>query len=121
MMTEKWIPTRSHSQAHLQDGSWINYMVGVYDGRDIMSDCVKPSWERSGEFLIEVIPAGKRHNSDWDFQVRASKEWGNRIAYNIQQGRFKTMLELTEALRKLGKSQGTYVKICGHESVVIGL
>ena len=121
MMTEKWIPTRNHSQAHLQDGSWVNYMVGVYDGRDIMSDCVKPSWERSGEFLIEVIPDGKRSNSDWDFQVRTNKEWGNRIAYTIQQGKFRTAAELKDALRKLGKKYNTYVSISGKESVRLGL
>ena len=121
MITEKWIPTRSYSQDHLQDGSWVNYMVGVYDGRGIMSDCVKPSWKRSGEFRIEIIPAGKNHSSDYDFLVTANKEWGNRIAYTIQQDKFKALLELKEALRKLGRTQGTYVKVCGIESIRIGL
>lgn len=98
--TERWIPT--YKEDYLKDGTWVNYMIGVYDGHDIMSDCVKPSWERSGEYMIEIIEPGKRHNCDACFVIHSqNKDWANRIASNIKHGRFSTLEELLQALRKL--------------------
>lgn len=117
MTTERWVNT--HQQDHLKDGSWVNYVVGQYDARDIMSDCVKPDWTRSGEVAIEIIPAGKNHSSDWDFKFTTDKDTGNRIAYSIRQGKFSTCEELKTALRQLGKSmKALYTNICGHESMI---
>lgn len=121
MTTEKWTPARNCDHSFLEDGSWIRYEVGLYDERGIMSDCVKPRWSRSGEFQIKIIPPEKDRSTDWEFLVTANKEWGNIIAYNIQQGQFKTIKELEAALRKLGKKFGTYNKICGKESIRVGL
>lgn len=128
-MTEKWVSAYTkngkHSDQHqFKDGSWVYFMRGVYDGRDIMSDCVRPSWESSGEYMICLVPAGKRHGSDHDFVVYTDKEWANRIVYNLQQGRFQTIEELKKALRAEGKKQGTYEKtygICKERVVLKGV
>lgn len=77
-MTEKWVlaytKNKNHSdQYHFEDGGWVCYMRGIYDSRDIMSDCVRPSWESSGEYMICLIPAGKRSNSDNDFIAYTDK------------------------------------------------
>ncbi len=118
MTTERWISAytknKNHSDQYLfQDGSWTYFMRGVYDGRDIMSDCVKPSWESSGEYMICLVPANRRHSSDHDFAVYTDKNWANRIVYNLQQGRFHTAEELKKALRAEGEKQGTYKKTYG--------
>ena len=105
MRTEKWSPAynkKGNNQHRLQDGSWVNYMKGLYDDRDLMSDCVRPSWSCSGEYRIEIMPATARHNSDAVFVVITNKEWGNKIAYNINADMFKCLEDLIEALRKLG-------------------
>lgn len=125
MTTEKWIPTYSKNGSSTQyeftDGSWVCFMKGIYDDRDIMSDCVKPSWSSSGEFLVELIPSGYRHNSDADFKAYVNKDWANTIFYNLTHGRFNTMRDLKEALRLEGKKVDKYIRICGHESVRLGL
>lgn len=100
MRTENWFPV--YKQDHLEDGTWVNYMVGVYDSRDTMSDCLKPSWTRSGEYSIQVIKAGNHYSCDYCFEVITNdKSWGNRIAANIKRGKFSCLNELLQALRKL--------------------
>ena len=120
-MTERWVQSTKRGSFRLPDGSWGVYMIGLYDSRDIMSDCVKPIWERSGEYQIEIMKPNTHDNSEWEFKVVTNKEWGNKIAYNIQQGRFKNIYELEEALRTLGKSKGKYISLCGRQTVRIGL
>lgn len=117
MRTERWVNT--YQQDHLKDGSWVNYVVGQYDARDIMSDCVRPDWTRSGEVAIELIPAGKTFSTDWDFKFVTDKDTGNLIAYNIRQNKFSSLEELKTALRQLGKKmKASHTKICGHESII---
>ena len=66
MMTEKWVSAYTKNKNHndqysFKDGSWAYFMRGVYDGRDIMSDCVRPSWESSGELsLIHISEPTRR-------------------------------------------------------------
>lgn len=124
MKTEKWIAAfnkKGTNQHILPDESWVNYMKGVYDSRDIMSDVARPVWENSGEYIIEIIPADKNHNSDKVFTVYANKEWGNRIAASIQSDVFATMSELITALRELGQEYGVYKCPCSKEYIEIGL
>lgn len=98
--TEKFVSI--YQQDHLPDGSWVNYQVGVYDARDIMSDCVKPDWTRSGEYIIQIMKPGTRYSSRHCFEVITNdKNWGNRIAYNIRHGKFSCLEELLQALRGL--------------------
>lgn len=117
-MTEKWVraytKNKNHSdQYRFEDGSWVYFMRGVYDGRDIMSDCVRPSWESSGEYMICLVPAGEWNGTNHDFVAYTDKYWANRIVYTIQQGKFHTVEELKQALRKAGEEQGTYEKTYG--------
>lgn len=117
-MTEKWVPAYTKNKNHsdrysFKDGSWAYFMRGVYDSRDIMSDCVRPSWDLSGEYMICLVPADKIHGSDNDFTAYVDKNWANRIVYNLQQGRFNTLEELKKALRAEGKKQGTYRQTYG--------
>ena len=114
-MTEKWVPAYTKNKNHsdqykFKDSSWAYFLKGIYDGRDIMSDCIRPSWESSGEYMICLVPAGEWNGTNYDFCAYTDKEWANCIVYNLQQGRFHTVEELKAALRAEGKKQGTYRK-----------
>lgn len=117
-MTEKWVraytKNRNHSDQHrFEDGSWVYFMKGIYDSRDIMSDCVRPSWESSGEYMLCLVPAGEWNGTNHDFTAYVDKDWANRIVYNLQHGAFATVEALKAALRKEGEKQGTYEKTYG--------
>lgn len=120
-MTERWSGTNIQHQ--FEDGSWVNFMRGTYDDRDIMSDCVRPQWNGSGEYLVELIPAGYHNNSDADFVATVNKEWANKIYYNLSHGIIKTMNDFKAALRNEGRKSGTYKKRYNiiKESVELGL
>lgn len=120
-MTERWVGT--YIQYKFEDGSWVNFMRGTYDDRDIMSDCVRPQWNGSGEYLVELIPKEYHNNSDADFVAKVNKEWANKIYYNLTHKVFKTMKDFKAALRSEGHKAGTYEKCYNiiKERVTLGL
>lgn len=120
-MTEKWVNT--YVQYQFKDGSWVNFAKGLYDSTNIMSDCVRPSWDKSGEYRIELVPSGKRTNWDADFVVITNKDWANKIYYNLTHSIFDTMEAFKETLRYEGKKAGTYERRYNiiKESVRLGL
>ena len=117
--TDRWIYT--NKQDSLTDGSWVSYMVGVYDGRDMMSDSVKPVWERSGEYMIRIMAPSVRYDCDSCFVViTRNRYWANRISSNIKHGRFSNLDELLGALRGL-VFMGALVKSNGCENLYINI
>lgn len=117
--TERWIYT--NKQDSLADGSWVSYMVGVYDCRDMMSDSVKPIWEKSGECMIRIMAPNVRYDCDSCFVViTRNRYWANRISSNIKNGRFSNLTDLVEALRGLS-FMGSVVKANGCENLYINV
>lgn len=117
--TDRWIYT--NKQDSLTDGSWVSYMVGVYDGRDMMNDSVKPIWDRSGEYMIRIMAPFVRYDCDSCFVViTRNRYWANRISSNIKHGRFSNLEELLEALRGL-VFMGALVKSNGCENLYINI
>lgn len=117
-MDRKWVAAYTRNKNHsdqyrFEDGSWAYFMKEVEDTRDIMSDCVRPSWGATGNYEIGLVPAGERHGSDHDFLITCDKDWANRIVYNLQHGKFHTAEELKKAVRAIGEQRGTYRKCYG--------
>lgn len=107
MTTELWVPT--YQQYHFDDGSWVNFMKGLYDERDIMSDVTRPQYCRTGEYRIELVSKDCIHNSDVDFIVTVDTAWANKVFYNLTTLKaFSTMDKLKRAFQLEGLKRGTY-------------
>lgn len=118
MSDRKWVPAYGKNGRETAysfgDGSWVCFYKEVEDTRDMMSDLVKPSWDKTGNYEVLLIPSDKIHSSDWDFKVQVNTSWANKIWYNLHQNNFKTMKEFKSALRKIGTN---YRKVCSHEVI----
>ena len=119
--TERWVS--ANVDFILSDSTWIHFQQGQYDSRDMMSDVVRPQWNRSGEYRICIIPSDKTNNSDADFVAYVDTDWANKIYYNLKNDRYNGIESLKDAFRYEGKKMGTY-ETCNNmikEMVRLGL
>lgn len=126
--TEKWVQvyfkqgSKTLSEMKMGDGGWVLYYRGVYDSRDIMSDCVRPSWDSSGEYEIKIMAPGNDDSYFADMVVTCNKEYGNKIAYNINNKRFYNTYKLMREIKKLAKAEGgEYFEQGGRKYVKLGV
>lgn len=115
MTTERWSTLYTSNkdqncQFKFPEGGWCCYCVGLYDSRGIMCDDPRPHWDRTGEYMIQLMKEGARDTSDAYFNIYCDKTWMNRIVYNLQHGQFKSVEALERAATTEGKKRGTYEK-----------
>lgn len=121
MKTERWVPTKVNFM--LSDDSWVLFEQGQYDARDMMSDVIRPQWNRTDEYCIRIVPSDKHNSSDADFAAYVNKDWANKIWYNLSKNKYNNSEILKDAFRYEGKKVGTY-ETCNNivkERVTLGL
>lgn len=105
MSDRKWVHVEH--QDKLQDGTWLAYCKELEDTRDIMSDCVRPSWGRTGRYEVEVMKSDANNTTDYSIKITTDKKAGNWLSVTIRR-HFYSYQALEDWLVTFCKALGTY-------------